>query len=286
MMKILYATDGGEPAIAALSLLEKSARKDAVEIVVLSVAAGPTHSEEDDARRADETVNRAVERLVSAGFKADGRMTRGHPAAEIVAEAGRGAFDLILMGAGNKRWLDRLLLGSQSTRVLHNAQCSVFIVHEAPPEEDRTRILVGADGSADSRISVDILCRMADPEACEATVLAVAQVPFPTFAGGPGVAYATTAYTKEIERELTASAQSYAEDAASRLRSAGLDTVAKWVLGSAAIRLLEEAEKSSADLVVVGSRGLGPVDRWVMGSVSDKMARHARASLVARHQHA
>lgn len=65
MQKILYATDGGEPATAALSLLEKSAQRDAVEIIALSVAGGPAHSEED-ARRADETVHRAVERLLGA----------------------------------------------------------------------------------------------------------------------------------------------------------------------------------------------------------------------------
>ena len=282
MLKILFATDGGEPAVAALSLLEKVAQRDAVEITALSVVSGSVHSEED-VRRADETVYQAVERLLGAGFKADGRTTRGHPAAEIVEEANRG-YDLISMGAGNKRWYDRLLLGSQSTRVLHSAPCSVLIVHEAPPEEGRTKILVGADGSADSKFSLDILCGMADLEACEATVLAVAQVSFPTFAGGPGVAYPTTAFTKDIERTLTASAQGYAEDAANRLRGAGLDTVAKWMLGSAAIRLLEEAEGMPADLVVVGSRGLGAVDRWLMGSVSDKMARHTRAALVARHR--
>ncbi len=281
MLKILYATDGEEPAIAALSLLEKSTRRDAVEITALSVAGAPA-DRDDDVRRADETVYRAVERLLGAGFKADGRTTRGHPAAEIVAEADRGSFDLIAMGAGNKRWYDRLLLGSQSTRVLHGAPCSVLIVHEAQPEEGRTRILVGADGSADSQHSLDVLSRMADPETCEATVLSVAQVPYPTFAGGPGVAYATTAYTKDIERELTASAQRHAQDAGAMLREVGFPTEVKWVLGSAALRLLEEAEKSSADLVVVGSRGKGLVDRWVMGSVSDKMARHARAALVAR----
>ncbi len=111
-MKILYATNGGEPAIVALSLLEKVAQRNAVEITALSVVGGAPHSEED-VRRADETVYRVVERLLGAGFKADGRTTRGHPAAAIVEDANRG-YDLILMGAGNKRWYDRLLLGARA----------------------------------------------------------------------------------------------------------------------------------------------------------------------------
>lgn len=284
MLKVLYATDGSAPAGSALALLEKSARRDDVEVTAFSVIGEVLAPSEDEVRGAERTVGEAVERFLGAGFKADGRIARGQPATEIVAEAARGPFDLILMGAGNKEWLDRLLLGSQSTRVLHGAACSVLIVHEAPPEEGRTRILVGADGSADSKLSLEVVGSLAGPETCDATVLAVAQIPYPTFAGGPGVAYATTAYTEDIERELTASARRFAEDAARSLRDAGFTTETKCVLGSAAIRLLEEAEKISADIVVVGSRGLGPLDRWVMGSVSDKMARHAPAALIARHR--
>lgn len=59
MLKILYATDGGEPAIAALSLLEKVAQRHAVEITALSVVGQPADSEED-VRRADETGDRRV----------------------------------------------------------------------------------------------------------------------------------------------------------------------------------------------------------------------------------
>ncbi len=186
------------------------------------------------------------------------------------------------MGAGNTRWYDRLLLGSQSTRVLHTAPCSVLIVHEASTGEGKARILVGTDGSADAQISLDVLRRIADPKRCDATVLAVAAVPYPTFAGGPGIAYAATAFTEEIERELTASAKRDAEGAAEMIQAAGLRADARWQLGSPAIRLLEAAEELPADLVMVGSRGLGPVGRWVMGSVSDKMVREARAALIAR----
>ncbi len=281
MLKILYATDGAEPAVAASSLLEKCARRDDVELTVLSVFPEPPAGIEAEARGAEAVVEEAVARLRGAGFEAAGRTAVGHPAAEIMAEADRGSFDVIAMGAGNKRWYDRLLLGSQSTRVLHGAPCSVLIVHEGPPE-GRTRILVGADGSEDSRFSIATMSRMADPRACDAAVLAVAQVPYPTFSGWPGIAYVTAAYSAEIEEDLTASAQRYAEETATSLRGAGFTTEAKWVLGSAAIRLLEEAEETGAGFVVVGSRGLGSFDRWVVGSVSDKMARSARATLVAR----
>ncbi len=81
ILKVLYAADGGEPASAAISLLERFARRDAIEITAMMVAKAASGREEEDAR-AGGTVDEAVERLLAAGFKADGFSSRGHPATE------------------------------------------------------------------------------------------------------------------------------------------------------------------------------------------------------------
>ncbi|MGH2752083.1 MAG: universal stress protein [Actinomycetota bacterium] len=52
--------------------------------------------------------------------------------------------------------------------------------------------------------------------------------------------------------------------------------------GNPAGQLLEQAETAGFDLIAVGSRGRGALERVILGSVSDRIARHARASLVGR----
>jgi hypothetical protein len=79
-------------------------------------------------------------------------------------------------------------------RVLHSAPCSVLIAQEAPPEEGPARILVGVDGSAGSLDALSVPCGTVDARTCDVTVLSAAPVPYPRFAGGHGIAYATTAY--------------------------------------------------------------------------------------------
>jgi len=279
MTKVLFATDGNTPADSALALVEKFARREGVEIDVLAVKR--ERAPIDVSRATIETAGAAVQRAREAGFQAKAHVQVGVPAKEIVDMATDLRSDFIVMGAGNHAWYDRLLLGSQSTRVLHEAPCSVIIAHE-PPLLDTAPILLGADGSNDSTFALEAMCELLDPATCEITVLGVARVPYPTFAGGPGIAYATTAFSEEAQAEFTVEARRHTEQAVRRLQEEGFQAKPKWTLGSPGLRLLEEAESMNAHLVVVGSRGLGPIDRWVMGSVSDKMARHARASLIAR----
>jgi nucleotide-binding universal stress UspA family protein len=278
MVKVLFATDGNAPADSAFALLERVARRE-IEIDVLAVM--PPQAPIDVNRTVVQIAGDAVERAREAGFQAEAHVRRGSPAREIIDMATDSGSDFIAMGAGNHPWYDRLLLGSQSTRVLRDSPCSVIIAHE-PPSMDNAPILVGIDGSSDATFALKAMGDLIDPARCEVTALGVARVAYPTFAGGPGIAYATTAFSEEAEAELSAEARRHVEEAVRRLRDAGFRAEPKWVLGSPGLRLLEEAESISAHLVVVGSRGLGPIDRWVMGSVSEKMARHARATLIGR----
>ena len=116
------------------------------------------------------------------------------------------------MGAGNHPWYERLLLGSQSTRVLHDAPCSVIIAHD-PPSLDHGPILFGTDGSTDSTLALRAMCDLLDPATCKVTVLGVAPVPYPTFAGGAGIASASAAFSEEAQAEFTAGAREHAEEA-------------------------------------------------------------------------
>ena len=54
-------------------------------------------------------------------------ISEGDPALEIISEAEKVEYDLIVMGATGEADLKHRLLGSVSTKVAQNAPCSVFV---------------------------------------------------------------------------------------------------------------------------------------------------------------
>ena len=52
----------------------------------------------------------------------------GHPAEVITRVANEGGFDMIIIGSRGHGGLKKLLLGSVSSAVLHEAECSVLVV--------------------------------------------------------------------------------------------------------------------------------------------------------------
>lgn len=75
---------------------------------------------------------RELERVKSrrlAGLEGASTMVRmGRPAEEIVAAAGKGKANLIVLGTHGRSGLSHLLMGSVSERVVRHAQCPVIVV--------------------------------------------------------------------------------------------------------------------------------------------------------------
>lgn len=284
-MKVLYATDGGRPAIEALALFQRVAAPDKADVTAVTVVGGRTADVVEDVSSWSEAdvVDAAVKSLQEAGFAAEKRVLQGQPGRAILNEIDGGDFELVVLGAGNRSRVGRLLMGSVSTKLLHASPVSVMIVRRLLDVVPEVSVLVGADGSEHAGRALEQLIALFDPSSCRVHVLTVAehlmpQLSFPI----PRAGYATSAPTPEQEQEWTAAAQSSATTTAKKLESAGFRTEARAVLGAPAARLLDEADRVHADLVVVGSRGLASVERASLGSVSDQIVREAPATFVGR----
>lgn len=136
-------------------------------------------------------------------------------------------------------------------------------------------ILVGIDGSDNSRKALEWAVREAGLRGTSLTVLAVHQVAANHWTGDPE-RYASDAPETEIVRQA-------AEDAVQRAVSqvggpAPTSVTVRAVTGVAAHELV--AASADADLVVVGSRGGGGFARMVLGSVSSQVASHAESPVV------
>lgn len=291
-MKILYATDGFDPAIQAGQLVEKVADRSRLDITVMSVTHSGIPAPEHAPLMMDTFVNRredtiaivdsATEKLRAAGFRANGHTAEGHPGEEIVRAVEDDWYDLVIVGSGRRSWLGSRLLGSVSSYVLQSSPWSVMIVHDSLPMDKTGRLLVGTDGSRGASLTIQTLARLVDPSRVEIDVLSVARELSPAFLPVPGGLYIPLAEEDRIAKRLRDEASRNAEEGAQRLRDLGFQVNARVGIGDAVSQLLDVSRDEDFDLVAVGSRGLGPIRRALLGSVSDHLARHARASLIGR----
>jgi nucleotide-binding universal stress UspA family protein len=114
------------------------------------------------------------------------------------------------------------------------------------------------------------------------------------FASPPKVTIATVCPAADLESaaiDLSAPVQSLLKQCrqdSEKLLEATAARVEGWTSqvdtllldGHPADELLRAIDKAHPDVVVVGSRGLGTVRRWLLGSVSERIAAHARCSVL------
>lgn len=297
-MKVLYATDGLDAAINAGNVLEKMGDRDRLDVTVMSVAhtgvPAPEHavymldSLEDRRKDTIRLIDAVCEKLVAAGFRTEGRTAEGHPGPEIVRAIEDEWFDLVVMGGGGRTWLGSHLLGSVSSYVLHSSPWSVMIVHESLPSSEKSRVLVGTDGSRGAAFTRAMLARFADPASTLMKVVSVAQQATPMLYAGLGSFYVPAESQGDLDEQrkrLHDHAERLVKSASTELHDAGFDVEGAVLVGHPTEQLLREADQGGFDLVAVGSRGLGPVRRALMGSASEQVVRHAKAALVGRRLH-
>lgn len=131
-MKMLLAYDGFEHSRHALEEATKLASTGHAEVTVLSVVPPEARGSKSGGHvglrpHAHEDVAHAHEYLRRHGVESEMKIEHGEPAAEIVAAAKAGGYELILVGSRGRGPLGRLLLGSVSTEVLRAAPCPVLV---------------------------------------------------------------------------------------------------------------------------------------------------------------
>ena len=133
------------------------------------------------------------------------------------------------------------------------------------------KILAAYDGSKAANKALDKAI-----ELCKTTPEAKLEVlhvyDFPRFYVAEGFVPVPASMNKDFY-EL---AERTVEEAKKRVVAAGLESKVEMVQGAPAETILEYAQKSGADLIVIGSRGLGGIREFVLGSVSHNVVQHAR----------
>jgi nucleotide-binding universal stress UspA family protein len=149
-----------------------------------------------------------------------------------------------------------------------------------PPANPIVKVLVGVDGSEDSRAAVKFLRRFPLPPEVSVCMAHVVHVPSPAFGEHKGY-YETAELGGELERLKTAAevdGKKILDEAAKLLEGVHVETVV--TAGPPAQRLVDLAGEKGVSLLVVGSRGLTGVERFLMGSVSLQICHQAPSTVL------
>jgi nucleotide-binding universal stress UspA family protein len=190
------------------------------------------------------------------------------PVEAILGEAARIRAGAVVMGWRGHGAVRRLIAGSVSRGVVRDAPCPVLVVRQTRPEI--RRVVLGFDGSRQSRAAVSFVARLAPESGGHVTVVTVV----------PPVYEPSRSLTRPTRRQVQAAmggVDARHVDRAQRAlnHAARLIAVAGWEVATAVTRgeplsdLLVTVADRKADLLVVGARGASGADRLLLGSVAD-----------------
>lgn len=303
-MKILIGYDGSEYSDLALEDLRQAGLPAEAEAIVMAVgeawglpvavdrvsgASGkfvhPTtrlieaHLK-DVAEGSRKLAERAADtlRAIFPGWSIAAEAVCGRPAAELVRRADEWSPDLLVVGSHGRSAIGRAVLGSVSSKVLHEARCSMRISKSNEyGTKSNAQVLVAVDGSENAEKVVRAVAERTWADGTEIRLIAVDD-PF----GQPAGTYvlwdaeANQLVDNEGSREWIARVIGAPVN---ELRRAGLEVSHNIRWGDAANMILEEAAQWKPNTIFIGARGLGRVRRFLLGSISSTVASKAKCSV-------
>jgi nucleotide-binding universal stress UspA family protein len=152
MKPIVLATDGSPTADEASALAIDLARATGATLCVAAAWQGPmmiypyasepevSGVERAERRRATNAARTAIDRARQAGVEAEAFVREGDPVEIVSQTAADTGAALIVVGSHGWGALRRLVFGSVSTGLLHEAPCPVLVArHDAHAADPRTR---------------------------------------------------------------------------------------------------------------------------------------------------
>lgn len=282
-MRILCPTDGSAGAAAALDKLIATFDVSRLIVDLLAVTdcrpARPvaTRMPGSEPEAADILASERV-RLEQAGVEVHVAVRAGHPAEEIVAFATASQAELVVLGSRPAADAGHRFSGGVASKVARYSPSSVLIARDALPV--RSAIL-GYDASPDADAALSLLAGLPFRVQPRVAVCTAFDVAVPWSSGiGPTLRARVWSSSHEDFREARRAAEAMADDAAGRLRDAGLEATAHTAHGPASEQLPVLAGEIGADLITVGSRGSSGVDRFLLGSTSGELVALAPTSLL------
>lgn len=185
--------------------------------------------------------------------------------------------DMIVVGCLGESAVNRTLLGSVSSGVVHHAHCPVAVIHDERPTPPDAPVVVGVDGSAASELATAIAFDEASRRNVDLIALHAWTDMGPLEFPSPNWAPIEFENLKAREEEVLAERLSGWQE-----RYPDVTVRRIVVCDRPALRLLEHAD--AAQLVVVGNRGRGGFAGMLLGSVSTAIVHTAQIPVIVARQ--
>ena len=131
------------------------------------------------------------------------------------------------------------------------------------------KLLLAIDGSKFSEAATQAVIAQYQPKGTEVKVLNVVDLPLP-------IPISDAAGFRELSLKH---GQELVQQAERQLSEAGYKTLTAVEEGDPNSKIIDQAKKWKADLIVMGSHGRKGLNRFLMGSVAQTVSRHASCSV-------
>ena len=185
--------------------------------------------------------------------------------------------DVVVVGSSRYGKAGQTLLGNVAVALMHGSPCAVAVApsgYRNRVAEPVSAILVGYDGSRESRLALASAYELARAHDVPVRLVTVAEPPPIVIRKGGGTTGGWHALKKELEHEARAQLEA--------ARSSAPDDVAveATLLMGEPVAALTEAARAPGSILVLGSRAYGPVRRVLLGSTSRALAGSSPAPLI------
>lgn len=274
--RILVPLDGSPAAAAALPAARTIACAVDASIELVRVIEPSRDAEEsrEMLAAAQHNVWAVSDELVRGGVRVSTDVRSGEPGDAIVEAAKSAGADLIVMATHGRSGLQRAIVGSVTQRVLGKSPVPVVVLKPGGKRmTGLSRMLVALDGTAGGALALAAAVGLARAARAHIELLQVVP-PLPMWMYGGGEGFAPAAFIDpEWEEAALASALTYVNSIATRLRGSGLNVAAQSVKGPVADAIERVADELDVDLIVMSTHALTGPARAVLGSVADEVVR-------------
>ena len=279
--KLLVALDGTDVAQTILPFASQLAMGLDVPLVLFSAVQGGGQTEEEsygdlyekDAQAARSRLNELCEELSAQGVNTQIALAVGSPAEQIVAAANERGCGLIAMSTHGRNIFARGILGSVTSKVIHDTDTPVLTITPEKAELYRdhqiklTRIMVPLDGSPLGEIVLPYVEELA---LRLSLTVSLARVVTP-----PNLFWMDSypASIMEAEKAMQREAGDYLETVAQRLGRRGLEVETRVLVGHPAATLIDYLNGTPHDIIAMATHARTGISRRMLGSVTDALVR-------------
>lgn len=288
--KVLLPLDGSPLAEAALPYAAAFGAAFAGEVTLVHVVDAPfaqvgtPHEAFVDEQRA-KAEEAAATYLESAAARVRGQgaavrtAVLAGPVVETLRDYARGhGTQLIAIATHGRSGAERMLLGSVTSRLIHEAPAPVLTVR--PPRGGASaapvsRVLLPLDGSDLAEQALPAAAAIAKQLGIPLTLVQVVPSELEIYMGSNYVAYPF-----DIMDQLKAAARAYLDAQVGAAEKGGAACEVQVAVGAAAVQISEAARAVAGTLIVLSSHGRSGLGRAVLGSVADRVIHESHSPVL------